>query len=29
MLDNLPRDEEDEGEYWLGNEELCLEGYQV
>ena len=29
MLDNHSWDEEDEREYRLGNEELCLEGYQV
>ena len=29
MLDNHSSDEEDEREYRLGNEELCLEGYQV
>ena len=29
LLDNHSCDEEDEREYRLGNEELCLEGYQV
>lgn len=29
MLDNHYRDEEDDVEYRLGIEELCLEGYQV